>query len=110
MQQAEKWKRARTWILATAILLAGAAAVRAHEGHEHESKGTIQAIADSTLTLATIEGKTLELSYDGQTKFVRATRAVKPSDVSPGERAVVRYHEMSGKLHALEVKLADKKP
>jgi hypothetical protein len=92
-----------------AILLVGAAAAVAHEGHEHEAKGTVKAVAEKALTLDTTDGKTLELALDAQTKFLRGTREVARADVAVGERAVVKYHQMEGKLHAMEVKLAEKK-
>ncbi|MGH7859942.1 MAG: hypothetical protein ACREQY_21660 [Candidatus Binatia bacterium] len=96
------------WIAVLAIALTGAAA-RAHEGHEHEAKGTVKAVETALLTLDTTDGKVLELAVDAQTKFLRGAEAVTAADVAVGERAVVKYHQMEGKLHAMEVKLAEKK-
>jgi hypothetical protein len=103
-----KWGTVLIAALTAAVL--GAGALRAHEGHGHEAKGTVKAIESAKLTLDTTEGETVEFVLDESTKFVRGTTAVKREDVAVGERAIVTYHEMQGMKHVSEVKLAEKKP
>ena len=103
-------KRLAVVLAGFAVALGLATAALAHGGHEHEAKGTIEAIEATKLTLRSTDDKTLELAIDDSTKFVRGKSAVKREDVVVGERAIVKYHEMDGKQHVMEVKLAEKKP
>ena len=97
-----------------AVALAGilgiAAAARAHEGHDHEAKGTVKAIEATKLTLDSTEGKVLLFTLSAQTKFLRGTAEVKREEVVVGERAIVKYQEKGEANNASEVRLGVKQP
>lgn len=98
----------RTRIPSIALLtaLALAATSFAHEGHHHDAMGTIEAIDDSRLTLATAQDETETFLLTDETSYARGEEAVTREDVSVGERAVVMYEKKDGANEAIEVKLS----
>jgi hypothetical protein len=95
-------------LLALALGLAGAA--NAHEGHEHEARGTVKDLSAERLVLTATDGKEVEFVLAPETKFLRGEVSVPRAEVEIGERAIVKYHEMGEMKHAAEVKLATRKP
>lgn len=100
----------RTRIPSIALLaaLALAATSFAHEGHHHDAMGTIEAIDDSQLTLATAEDETEIFVLTDETSYARGEETVTREEVSVGERAVVMYEKKDGANVAFEVKLPPK--
>jgi hypothetical protein len=66
----------------------GGAAI-AHPGHEHKIMGTVTMAAADHVMLKDKDGKDATVSIDKDTKFVRAKKAMKVSDVKAGMRIVV---------------------
>ncbi|MEO8198473.1 MAG: hypothetical protein ABI689_17305 [Thermoanaerobaculia bacterium] len=97
-------------LIVLAFLIGSAAALSAHEGHGHEARGTIQSIAADKLELTSTDGKVVEFMLMDSTKYLRGEIPVKREDVAPGERAIVKFHEVSAMNHAVEVRLGEKKP
>ncbi len=78
---------------------------QAHEGGTH-SRGTVKEISADRLVLTTTEGASVTVALAPDTRILRGQEAIQPSDVHPGERAVVHSAMREGRLEAREVKLA----
>jgi hypothetical protein len=90
------------------LLLAGwllGAPALAHEGGTH-ARGTVQEVAADRIVLRTTEGKLLSLPLTTRTRCLRGAREIQPSEIKPGERAVVHAASREGKLEAAEVRVA----
>ena len=61
----------------------------AHPGHEHKIMGTVTMAAADHVMLKDKDGKDATVSINKDTKFVRAKKAMKVSDVKVGMRVVV---------------------
>jgi len=72
---------------ATALTLGGVA--MAHPGHEHKIMGTVTMAAADHVMLKDKDGKDATVGINEDTKFVRAKKAMKVSDVKVGMRVVV---------------------
>ncbi len=92
-----------SWLVVAACLLTSSA--QAHEGGTH-SRGTVEEITADRIVLATPEGKSVTIVLDPDTRILRGDHVIRPSDVRPGERAVVHAASRQGKLAATEVMVA----
>lgn len=61
----------------------------AHPGHEHKIMGTVTMAAADHVMLKDKDGKDATVSINKDTKFLRAKKAMKASDVKVGMRIVV---------------------
>ena len=61
----------------------------AHPGHEHKIMGTVTMAAVDHVMLKDQDGKDATVSINKDTKFLRAKKAMKVSDVKVGMRIVV---------------------
>jgi hypothetical protein len=86
------------------------AGASAHEGHPHDTKGTIQEISEAKLVLKTTEGTEQSFALSASTKFRRGAKEAKREEAIVGERAVVIYETKDGADRAIEIRLAEKKP
>ena len=77
-------------ITAAAVMtIAFASIAIAHPGHEHKIMGTVTMAAADHVMLKDKDGKDATVSIDKATKFLRAKKAMKVSDVKVGMRIVV---------------------
>ena len=77
-------------ITAAAVLTVAQGAVAiAHPGHEHKIMGTVTMAAADHVMLKDKDGKDATVGINQDTKFVRAKKAMKVSDVKVGMRVVV---------------------
>ena len=82
----------------------------AHEGHEHKVMGTvIQVHTDkvSHIEVKTTDGKTVVLTCDEQTKFLKGKAAASLKDVQVGSRLVATVTEAGKTMKASEVVLGE---
>ena len=75
--------------IAAVALVASAPALDAHPGHEHKIMGTVTMAAPDHVMLKDKDGKDATVSINKDTKFVRAKKAMKVSDVKVGMRIVI---------------------
>lgn len=61
----------------------------AHPGHEHKIMGTVTMAAADHVMLKDKDGKDATVSIDKDTKFLRAKKAMKVSDLKVGMRIVI---------------------
>lgn len=97
-------------VLSWIALVAAAGTVQAHEGHQHKVMGTVvQVHVDkvSHVEVKTTEGKTVVLSCDDKTQFVKAKDAAKLQDVVAGMRVVATTVEEGKTIRAVEVQLGE---
>lgn len=73
---------------AAATMVLGGVAV-AHPGHEHKIMGTVTMAAADHIMLKDKDGKDATVSINKDTKFLRAKKAMKVSDVKVGMRIVI---------------------
>jgi hypothetical protein len=77
----------------------------AHGGEEHVT-GTVTKISDTSVTVKTTAGKTVEVGFDAKmTTYERAKQPIQKTDIKVGDRIVIHAMEVSEKLvaHTVEV-------
>jgi hypothetical protein len=82
----------RRFAIAVAALAVGAflsSAVLAHPGHEKKVIGTVTMAAPDHVMMKTPDGKDATIKIDRATKFMKAKKAMKASDLKVGMRIVV---------------------
>jgi hypothetical protein len=79
----------------------------AHGGEEHVT-GTVTKISDTSVTVKTTAGKTVEVGFDAKTTYTRAKQPIQKTDVKVGDRVVIHAMEMNEKLvaHTVEIGVA----
>ncbi len=78
-----------TTTAATVMTMALVGMAVAHPGHEHKIMGTVTMAAPDHVMLKDKDGKDATVSINKATKFLRAKKAMKVSDVKVGMRIVV---------------------
>lgn len=78
---------AMTTVFALTVLLAPTAF--AHPAHEQKVMGTVTMVAADHVMLKTTEGKDATVVINKDTKFTRAKKAMKASDLVEGLRVVI---------------------
>lgn len=77
-------------IAAAAVMTMGLGGIAiAHPGHEHKIMGTVTMVAADHVMLKDKDGKDATVSINQATKFLRAKKTMKVSDVKVGMRIVV---------------------
>ena len=77
----------------------------AHGGEEHVT-GTVTKISDTSVTVKTTAGKTVEVGFDAKmTTFARAKQPIQKTDIKVGDRIVIHAMEVNEKLvaHTVEI-------
>jgi hypothetical protein len=76
----------------------------AHGGEEHVT-GTVIKISDTSVTVKTTAGKTVEVAFDAKTTYARAKQPIQKTDIKVGDRIVIHAIEMNKKLvaHTVEI-------
>jgi len=91
-------------ILAIASLALLPTIATAHGGEEHVT-GTVTKISDTSITVKTTAGKTVEVGFDGKTTYARSKQPIQKTDIKVGDRIVIHAMEMNEKLvaHTVEI-------
>src|ERR1022692_3365419 len=77
----------------------------AHGGEEHVT-GTVTKISDTSVTVKTTDGKTVEVGFDAKmTTYERAKKPIQKTDIKVGDRVVIHAMEVNEKLVAHSVEL-----
>ena len=94
----------RIAILAIVSLGLSPTVATAHGGEEHVI-GTVVKISDTSVTVKTTAGKTVEVAFDAKTTYARAKHPIQKTDIKVGDRIVVHAMEMDKKLvaHTVEI-------
>lgn len=76
----------------------------AHGGEEHVI-GTVTKISDTSITVKTTAGKTVEVGFDAKTTYARAKQPIQKTDIKVGDRIVIHAVEVNEKLvaHTVEI-------
>lgn len=76
----------------------------AHGGEEHVT-GTVTKISDTSVTVKTTAGKTVEVGFDPKTTYARAKQPIQKADIKAGDRIVIHAVEVNEKLvaHTVEI-------
>ena len=76
----------------------------AHGGEQHVT-GTVTKISDTSVTVKTTAGKTVEVGFDAKTTYARAKQPIQKTDIKVGDRIVIHAMEMNEKLvaHTVEI-------
>ena len=93
-------------ILFLALLLPTVAS--AHGGEQHVI-GTVTKILDTSVTVKTTAGKTVEVGFDAKmTTYERAKQPILKTDIKVGDRIVIHAMEVNEKLvaHSVEISAA----
>lgn len=90
--------------IATLVALAIAATALAHGGHKHQFLGTVKALHESQLVVATTDDKEVTFTLTEKTRYTKGTAAATKADLKEGVRVSVSV-ENDGKT-ATSVKIA----
>ena len=91
--------------LAIAFVVALLPAVAlAHGGFEHVM-GTVSKISDTSVTVTTAAGKSVDVALDAKTTYARATQALQRADLKVGDRVVIDAVKTGDKLAAHSIKI-----
>ncbi len=77
----------------------------AHGGEEHVT-GTVTKISDTSVTVKTTAGKTVEVGFDAKmTTYERAKQPIQKTDIKVGDKIVIHAMEVNEKLvaHSVEI-------
>ena len=76
----------------------------AHGGEQHVT-GIVTKISDTSVTVKTTAGKTVEIGFDAKTTYARSKQPIQKTDIKVGDRIVIHAMEMNEKLvaHTVEV-------
>ena len=97
-------------ILVVLAALALPGALLAHEGHEHKVMGTVvQVHTDkvSHVEVKTTDGKTVILTCDDQTRFLKGKSAASLEDVKEGSRIVATVTTEGKTTKASEIQIGE---
>jgi hypothetical protein len=75
------------------------ACAMAHGGLEHVM-GTVAKISDTSLTVTTTQGKTVEILLDSKTTYSRGNQPIQKSALKIGDRVVIHAEKSGVKLTA----------
>jgi hypothetical protein len=80
----------------------------AHGGEEHVT-GTVTRVSDTSVTVKTTAGKTVEVGFDAKmTTYQRARKPMQKTDITVGDKIVIHAMEVDEKLVAHSVELGAK--
>ncbi|HJT71313.1 MAG TPA: DUF5666 domain-containing protein [Terriglobales bacterium] len=97
-------------ILAIVCLALLPTIVSAHGGEEHVT-GTVTKISDTSVTVKTTQGKTVEVGFDSKmTTYERAKQPIQKTDIKVGDRIVIHAMEVNEKLVAHSVEIGPAPP
>ena len=79
----------------------------AHGGEEHVT-GTVIKISDTSVTVKTTAGKSVDVGFDAKTTYARAKQPIQKTDIKIGDRVVIHAVEVNEKLvaHTVEIGVA----
>lgn len=73
-------------------------------GNEEHVMGTVAKISNSTITVETTAGKTVEVAVTAKTKFEKSGAPATFHDLAVGDRVVIHAGKSQNKLEAVTVK------
>jgi len=76
----------------------------AHGGFEHVM-GTVSKVSDTSVTVTTAAGKSVDVALDAKTTYARATQALQRTDMKVGDRVVIDAVKTGDKLAAHSIKI-----
>lgn len=82
-------RRLMVLTFATLMITASSVALSAHPGHEHKVLGTVSMVAPDHVMVKDKDGKDATVTINKSTKFVRAKKAMKATDLKVGMRIVI---------------------
>src|SRR6266850_8093663 len=88
-----------TAILAIVSLALLPTIARAHGGEEHVT-GTVTKVSDTSVTVKTTAGKTVEAGFDAKTTYARGKEPMQKTDIKVGDKIVIHAVEVNEKLVA----------
>ena len=95
----------RTFVAALVTLAPALAA--AHAGHTHKVMGAVASFdaAAGRLQVKTTDGRTVDLTVDAKTRYLKGAAAGAATDLTTGTRVVVSYMEKDSVKTVTEVRI-----
>ena len=93
--------------LIASILLVASAAF-AH-GNEQHVMGTVSKVTNSTITITTTDGKSVDVALTPQTKFTKDGKTITTKGIKEGDRVVIHAKKNGEKLEAASVRIGGAK-
>jgi Domain of unknown function (DUF5666) len=92
----------------TASILLVASFAFAH-GDEQHVMGTVSNVTDSTITVTTTDGKSVDVALTPQTKFAKDGKTIMAKEIKEGDRVVIHAKKNGEKLEAASVRVGGAK-
>jgi hypothetical protein len=93
--------------LAIASILLAASFAFAH-GNERHVIGTVSKVTESSITVTTTDGKSVEVTLTPQTTFAKEGKAITAKEIKEGDRVVIHAKKNGEKLEATTVQIGSK--
>jgi hypothetical protein len=90
--------------LLTASILLFASFTFAH-GNEQHVIGTVSKVTESSITVTTTDGKSVEVTLTPQTTFTKQDKMITAKEINEGDRVVIHARKHGEKLEATSVQL-----
>lgn len=97
-------KRLLNLVVAIASVLLVANMALAH-GNEQHIMGAVSKVTESTITVMTTDGKSIEVALTPHTTFTKDGKTVKAKEVKQGDRIVIHAKKNGDKLEAASVQI-----
>jgi PIN domain nuclease of toxin-antitoxin system len=97
----------RLSLLVVSVLLAGGFAF-AHGGEQHVM-GTVSKVTQSTITVTTTDGKSVEVALTPQTIVTKQDKTIGVKEIKEGDRAVIHAKKNGENLEATRVQIGSAK-
>jgi predicted MarR family transcription regulator len=85
------------------VSLLVAASALAHGGHSHTILGTVKVVNDGHLLVTTKDGKEVTVHLTAGTKYTKADRRAKRSDLVPGSRVSIQLAKDSKSAETVKI-------
>ena len=112
-------RRLLLWVLSVTVLSLLAQPLHAQDkkAKTQTASGTVKSVSNSSMTITDAGGKDMSFTIDSSTKFIGKGLSTKTAQkgkmtatdsVGMNDKVSVSYHDMSGTLHAAEVRIISK--
>ena len=78
-------------------------------GNEQHIMGTVSNVTDSAITVATTDGKSVDVALTSQTTFSKNSKTITAKEIKKGDRVVVHAKKNGDKLEAASVRIGGTK-
>jgi hypothetical protein len=99
----------KRFLCLTASIVLVASLAFAH-GNEQHIMGTVSKVSDSSITITTTNGTSVDVALTSQTAFTKNGKTITAQQIKQGDRVVIHAKKNGDKLEAASVQLGTRNP